>query len=280
MNPQSANPPVILAFGALDPSGSGGLQADIETAASLGCHCAPIATTLASAGAGITTDSNPIDATLLIAQARSVLDNMNIAAVKIGFLGSVSNIEAVHTILRDCPAAPVVAHPALYLWDREDPQQQDLPEAYLSLIVPLLHIGVFSLYEARVVANATDTVSTTAQAINSAGCNLTLITGTGPVHPTFQNSSYNEKGLVQHYYWEQEPPTCHGASSTLAMSTCAYVAHGGDAHTAITRAQEYTWQTMLASRNLGFGTRTPHRFFWADKNIELPTWLSDAQKSH
>lgn len=276
----SANPPIILSLGALDPSGSGGLQADIETAASLGCHCSPVATALASAGAGVNRESVAVDSTLLIAQARSVLENMRVAAVKIGFLGSVANAEAVHTILRDYPELPVVAHPALYLWDNDDSVQQDLPEAFQNLILPLLRIGVFSLYEARTVARESDTLATTALALASNGCDFTLITGTGTETPSFQNSLFSDKGLIQHYSWEQEPPTCHGASSTLATGTAAYLAHGGDPQMAVDQAQNYTWQTMCASRQLGFNTRTPHRLFWADKNIESPSSLPDTQKNH
>ncbi|WP_045858121.1 bifunctional hydroxymethylpyrimidine kinase/phosphomethylpyrimidine kinase [Teredinibacter purpureus] len=276
----NANPPIILSLGALDPSGSGGLQADIETAASLGCHCAPVVTSLSSAGAGSDIESTAVDSSLLITQARSVLDNMNVAAIKIGFLGSVANTEAVHTIIHALPSIPVVAHPALLLWDSDDEEQNDLPEAFFSLIVPQLKIGVFSLYEARTISRESDTLATTAQALTSNGCEYVLITGTGHDHPCFQNSSFNIKGLVQEYHWEQEPPTCHGASSTLAMSTCAYLAHGGTPQMSLNQAQNYTWQTMCASRELGFSIRTPHRFFWADKNIESSQDLPATKKSH
>jgi len=264
----SANPPVVLAFGALDPSGAGGLQADIETAASLGCHCAPVATTMTVAGADVRKETNATEAALVIAHARSILENMVVSAFKIGFLGSVANIEAVHTILRDYPNIPVIAHPALCLWDNEDAEQQDFPEAFFSLIVPQLSIGIFSLYEAREVSRQSDTINTTAQAITSNGCEFLLLTGTRQEQCAFQNSSFNQKGLIQHYVWEQEPPTCHGASSTMAMGTSAYIAHGADAIMAMNQAQNFTWQAMHASRDLGFGRRTPHRFFWADKNIE------------
>ncbi|WP_246439363.1 hydroxymethylpyrimidine/phosphomethylpyrimidine kinase [Teredinibacter franksiae] len=280
MNQGNSNPPIILAFSALDPAGAGGLQADIETAASLGCHCAPIATSLFAAGAGENTDAAPVDSTLLISQARSVLENMSIAAIKVGYLGSVVNVEAVHTILQDYPGIPVVAHPALILWDSDDEELQDLPDAFLSLIVPNINIGIFSLYEARTISQESDTLSTTAHAITSSGCDFALVTGTGTENPNFQNSIFNKKGLIQHYHWEQEPPTCHGASSTLAMSVCAYLAHGGDSLMAMNQAQNFTWQTMCASRELGFHARTPHRFFWADKNIESPQNLPAARKSH
>ncbi|TVZ40020.1 hydroxymethylpyrimidine/phosphomethylpyrimidine kinase [Alteromonadaceae bacterium 2753L.S.0a.02] len=280
MQRNQANPPIILTFAALDPSGSGGLQADIETAASLGCHCAPVATTLASVGAGTNLESTAVDSTLVISQARSVLENMRVSAIKIGFLGSVANTEAVHTILRDFPEIPVVAHPTLYIWDKHNDEQAGLPEALFSLIFPLTRIGLFSLYEARTLSRQSDTLATTAQAIASCGCEYMLITGTGADQPLFQNSSFSQKGLIEHYRWEQEPPICHGTSSTLAMSTAAYLAHSDDPLMSIQQAQNFTWQTIRAARQLGYDTSTPHRFFWADKNIESLDAMPAKTKNH
>ncbi|WP_145999192.1 bifunctional hydroxymethylpyrimidine kinase/phosphomethylpyrimidine kinase [Oceanicoccus sp. KOV_DT_Chl] len=36
-----ASTPVVLSINNLDPSGGGGISADIETLTSLGCHCTP-----------------------------------------------------------------------------------------------------------------------------------------------------------------------------------------------------------------------------------------------
>ncbi|WP_018414946.1 bifunctional hydroxymethylpyrimidine kinase/phosphomethylpyrimidine kinase [Teredinibacter turnerae] len=274
------NPPIILTFAALDPSGTGGLQADIETAASLGCHCAPVATTLVAEGVNSNAESHAVSSTLLISQARSVLENMNVATIKLGFLGSVANVEAVHTILRDYASIPVVAHPTLYIWDKMDEQQSGLADALFTLIFPLVKVGIFSVYEARVVSRQSDTIATTAQAIAGTGCEYTLITGTGEAQPNFRNSSYSQKGLVEHYNWEQEPPTCHGTSTTLTMSTAAYLAHSGDPLVAIQQAQNFTWQTIRAARPLGYATHTPHRFFWADKNIESCDKIPTKTKNH
>lgn len=264
----SANTPVILSFSALDPSGSGGIQADIETAASLGCHCAPIATAICTEGSTQNAETLAVDATIIIEQARSILEGMDVKAIKIGFLGSITNAEAVHSILRDYNHIPVVAHPVLCLWDNEATEQADLPSAFSTLILPLTSIANFSLYEAREVTQETDTIDATAHALISAGSHYVFITGTGRERQEFQNSLYGNKGLIKQYYWEQEPPTCHGSNSTLAMSTAAYLAHGGDEVQAIEQAQNFTWQAMRMSRQLGFGQRTPYRFFWADQNTE------------
>ncbi len=270
---KSHNPPIILTFSALDPSGSGGIQADIETAASLGCHCAPIITSLCTDGATQQTETIATDPTLIIQQARSVLESMQVRAIKIGYIGSTAIAEAVHSILSDYPSIPVILHPVLALWDDEIEEQADLPEALSSLILPLTSVACVSLYEARKISQEADTLETTAGAIVNLGCNYLLITSTGKERQAFQNSVFGERGLVRHYYWEQEAPHCHGSSTTLAMSIAAYMAHGSDEIHAIEQAQNFTWQTMRASRELGFEKSTPHRFFWADKNIETPDTL-------
>lgn len=277
---QPHSPPVVLSFSALDPSGSGGIQADIETTASLGCHCAPIVTSLCADGNTQDTETLATDPTILIQQARSVLENMDVKAIKIGFLGSVSIAEAIHSILKDYHHLPVVTHPVLNLWDDQSPEQMELPEVLSSLILPLSTLTCLSLYEARKIAQESDTIEATANALVATGCGNILITSTGKERKAFQNSLFGQRGLINNYYWEQEAPNCHGSSSTLATSIASYIAHGTDPIHAAEQAQNYTWQTMCASRELGFQNRTPHRLFWADKNIEAPEELPAAKHTH
>ncbi|MBX2857917.1 MAG: hydroxymethylpyrimidine/phosphomethylpyrimidine kinase [Cellvibrionaceae bacterium] len=277
---QGGNPPVILAFGALDPSGCGGIQADIETSASLGCHCAPVVTALCMEGGISSAETFAVESAVIIEQARSILEGMNVSAIKVGFLGSNHNIEAVHTILRDFCDIPVVSHPALSLWDSEDCEQQNFSNVFSELILPDTRIANFSLFEARQISREADTLNAVAQAIMSVGPGLALITGTGQETHAFQNSLYSESGLLKNYHWSQEPLSCHGSSSTLATSQAAYLAHGSDEISAIEQALNFTWRAVSASRELGFGKRTPHRFFWADKNIETPSDLPVSPKNH
>ncbi|PCK09202.1 MAG: hydroxymethylpyrimidine/phosphomethylpyrimidine kinase [Alteromonadaceae bacterium] len=280
MNESSANPPIVLTFSALDPTGCGGIQADIETASSLGCHCTPIVSALCADASRPEAALYPTDATIIIEQARSILKGMAVKAIKIGFLGSAANTEAVHSILRDYQDLPVISHPTLCLWDGQSDDSADFAEAYSTLILPMSNVAIFSVYEAIEVSQESDTVSTAASAIVSSGCERTLITGTGKHTKAFQNSLYGEKGLIQHYPWEQEPPSDHGSNSTLTTSIAAYMAHGFDAQQAVEHGLNYTWQAMRASRDLGFKKRTPHRFYWADKNIPPPGELPVEKHSH
>ena len=58
----SETPPVVLVFAANDPSGGAGLQADLLTLASMGCHPAPVLTALTVQDTRGVEDILPIDA--------------------------------------------------------------------------------------------------------------------------------------------------------------------------------------------------------------------------
>ncbi|MFL0810569.1 MAG: hydroxymethylpyrimidine/phosphomethylpyrimidine kinase [Agarilytica sp.] len=280
MSQPNANPPIVLSFSVLDPSGAGGIQASIETAASLGCHSAPVITAMCATGAAPNTETLATAPTLVIEQARSILDEMDVAAINVGFVGSLANAEAIHSILNDYDHIPAVSHPALCFLDEANAEHNDLIDAYNNLILPLSHIASFSLFEARKISHESDTVDTTAHVIVSSGCENIVITGTGKHTKAFQNSVFNTKGLVKNFYWEQEPANCHGSSSTLSMAMASYLAHGFEPAQAIEQAQNFTWQAMCASRDMGFGRRSPHRFYWADKNIKNSSNKPPSSTSH
>lgn len=280
MSQSSANPPIVLSFSVLDPSGAGGIQACIETASSLGCHSSPVVTANCATGAAPNTETLATAPTLIIEQARSVLEEMDVAAINVGFIASLATAEAIHSILNDYSHIPVVSHPALCFLDEANAEHNDIVEAYSNLILPLSEVSSFSLFEAREIAKESDTVDTTAHVIVSSGCDNVVITGTGKQTKAFQNSVFDSKGLVKDFYWEQEPANCHGSSSTLSMAMACYLAHGFEPAQAIEQAQNFTWRAMCASRDMGFGRRTPHRFFWADKNIDTSQSKPPSTASH
>ena len=76
--------PIVLTFGATDPSGGAGLQADILTIASMGCHPLTVVTAVTVQDTGGVDDILPIDAEWVSDQARAVLEDMPVAAFNIG----------------------------------------------------------------------------------------------------------------------------------------------------------------------------------------------------
>ena len=105
--------PKVMCFSGLDPNGSAGLQAALETLFSLGRHSIPIPTLL------IAQDTNDVrylqitGPNFLELQARPILNDTCINCFKIGVLGSVKTIETLHSILKNYPNTPIVLEPGL-----------------------------------------------------------------------------------------------------------------------------------------------------------------------
>jgi len=152
MNPGTGKIPIVLAFAGHDPSGGAGLQADIEAVASQGCHAATVVTALTVQDTQDVSGYTPVDSTLVIAQARSILEDMPVAVFKIGMLGSIENAEAVHTILMDYPEIPVVFDPVLASGNGTDLGGEDLIEVLQALLLPVTTILTPNGPEARALA--------------------------------------------------------------------------------------------------------------------------------
>ena len=82
-------PPLVMTFAASDPSGGSGMQADVLTLASMGCHPLTIVTALTVQDTLGVEGVFPVDSDLLSDQARCVLEDMTVDAFKIGLFGSV-----------------------------------------------------------------------------------------------------------------------------------------------------------------------------------------------
>lgn len=258
--------PVVMSLSSHDPSGSAGIQADIETAASLGCHCTPVITAITAKDTQAVKDIAPADTTLLIEQARAILEDMSVHAIKLGLLGSVENIEAIHTILRDYPDIPVVLDPVTTEFNSEVFNAAAVVAATRTLLLPLATIATPSAQEAHELAAEADTLDACAQSILETGCKYVLISGSKETADQYENSLYGGTRLMRRYQWPRIQTSSHGCSATLAASIACYLAHGLRMEDAVEQGQNFTWHAIAAGRRLGMGRNIPNRMHWADKN--------------
>jgi len=112
-DPSTESPPIVLTFAASDPSGGAGLQADVLTLASMGCHPLSVVTALTVQDTAGVEGVLAIDPEWVSDQARCLLEDMEVDAIKIGVLGSVENIAAIAEIVSDYPNVPLVLDPVL-----------------------------------------------------------------------------------------------------------------------------------------------------------------------
>ncbi len=263
MNEVVSSIPVVLALSGNDPSGGAGIQADIESLASHGCHCAPVITAITVQDTQDVKSYAPLDGNLIMEQARAVLEDMPVAAIKIGLLGSTDAVEAIHGVLQDYPDIPVILDPVLASGNGTSLTEDDVMEAMDSLLLPNVTVLTPNSIEARILAPEGDNLDACAMALLERGCEFVLITGTHENQPHVVNALYGNHRLLETYTWERLNGSFHGSGCTLAASIAGLIAQGLDPMSAIHEAQEYTWEALSHGYRVGMGQPLPNRLFWA-----------------
>jgi len=258
-----------MCFAATDPSGGAGLQADILTIASMGCHPLSVVTAITVQDTSGVDDVLAMDADWVIDQARAMLEDVPVAAFKIGLLGSVENIPAIAEVLADYPDVPLVLDPVLSSGRGDELADEDMLDAMRELLIPQTTIITPNSIEARRLAinedddNDDPSLEECAKRILAMGCEYVLITGTHEQTTKVTNTLYSERGVVRSDSWERLPGIYHGSGCTLASAIAALLAQDVDVPEAVKEAQEYTWQTLKSGFRPGMGQHIPDRLFWA-----------------
>src|SRR3984893_2966388 len=195
-------PPLVMTFAASDPSGGAGIQADILTLASMGCHPLSVLTAFTVQDTMGVEAVQAIDADWVADQARCLLEDMPIDAFKIGALGSVENIAAIAEILSDYPDVPLILDPVLASGRGDELASDEMMHALRELLRPQTTILPPNSMEARRLAEADEndeepSLSTCAQRLIETGCEFVLITGTHEATPQVINTLYGKAGVVR-----------------------------------------------------------------------------------
>jgi hydroxymethylpyrimidine/phosphomethylpyrimidine kinase len=262
-------PPIVLVFAASDPSGGAGLQADIMTLSSMGCHPLSVVTAVTIQDTTGVDDVSAIDADWVADQARCVLEDMPVAAFKIGVLGSLETIAAIAEVVSDYPEIPLVLDPVLASGRGDELASEEMVGAIRELLVPQTTIITPNSLEARRLAmndsNEEDDpdLAECARRLIASGCEYVLVTGTHENTPQVVNTLYGQEGVLRSDSWQRLPGSYHGSGCTLASAIAATIATGLGIADAVKDAQEYTWQTLKAAFRPGMGQHIPDRLFWA-----------------
>lgn len=250
-------------FSELDPTGGAGLAGDIEAIASVGCHAAPIVTAITIRDTRQLRSCRPLPAASLVEQARAVLEDVSVASFKIGLLGSVTAIETVHTIVADYPGTPVVLDPSCPATVALADADHELRDAMVSLLAPITTVVTPNSREARWLAPEADCLDASAQQLMSYGCEFVLITGSGETAHEIINTLYANQRQVKAFSWARLPGAFRGAGCTLAAALAGLLAQGGEPYSAIYQAQQFTFNSLSSSYQLGYGPQLLNRLFWA-----------------
>lgn len=255
--------PAVLSIAASDPTGGAGVQADLLTLASLGCHPLSVITALTAQDTTGVHGLLPIEPDWILRQARVLLADIPPAAIKIGVLGSARAVAAVAELLAEHPRTPVVLDPVLASGRGDPLSDSETVQALRSALLPRVTVATPNSVEVRRLALLPPHASlpACAEAVTGLGCNYVLVTGTHEPGERVTNTLYGADGMVREDHWPRLEGDYHGSGCTLASALAAMLARGLAMPEAAFAAEEFTWHALRAGFRAGSGQRLPDRFF-------------------
>lgn len=274
LNVQNQISSLILTFGVADPVGAIGIQADLATFSAMGCHGLPIITALLVSDTARVENIQAIDVDWMVDQARVILEDMPVAAFKVGAVGSIDNIPAIAEIVSDYPDIPLILDPFITALSGQDGDDDGKLIAIRELLIPQTTLMLASAVELNRLAETWreptphDTLQPDAMRIIDMGCEYLFVTGVpGKTHEVV-NTLFDDSGVIRRDSWQRLPGSFSGAGSTLSAAICAMLANELDISEAVSKAQEFTLAALAHAQRLGMGKLVPNRYFWTRETGE------------
>jgi len=261
---KSGSRPTVLVFAGLDPTGGAGIQADIETLASLKVHALPIVTCLTVQNSENVKQVQNVDVQLLQQQVDVLVKDIAVHAIKVGLLFNSENINLVSNTLKALSSIPVIFDPILKaggganLTD-DSTDIDNIIKQMREQIIPYTTIITPNSSEARLLTGEQD-LDDCAKALITLGCENVLITGEHEKDPDkIKNVLYtNQNSLC--FDWPRLPHQYHGSGCTLASAISAYLVNGESVTNAVQQAQSFTNSALQNAVKLGQHQYHPNRF--------------------
>jgi hydroxymethylpyrimidine/phosphomethylpyrimidine kinase len=278
-----ASPACVIVFNANDPSGAGGISADVTTIASVGAHALAVVTGAYARDTAEIFDHFAFDEETVAEQARAILEDVPVQVIKVGFVGSPENLSTIAEIAADYADVPVVAYmPNLSWWDEG---QIDLYlDAFRELLLPQTtvlvgnHSTLWRWLLPEWSSDRSPTARDIAKAASEMGVPYTLVTGIPLPDQFLDNVLATPQAVLGSEKFERFEAVFSGAGDTLSAALAALVASGSDLAAAATEALGYLDRCLDGGFRPGMGNVIPDRLFWAQPEGEAePLTEEEAQ---
>lgn len=263
-----ADPVCVLSFNACDPCGASGLTADITTIASVGGHPLAVVTGTYVRDTNRVFDHHRLDDEWVAEQARTVLEDLPVRAIKVGFVGSPEILATIAEISTDYPDIPIVSYmPDLSWWD--DDQMEQYLDAFQELLLPQTSVLVGNhgtLWRWLLPDwehSRPPTARDLAMAAQDKDVPFVLVTGMPLPGQFVDNVLSSPETVLGNSKFELFDGSFIGAGDTLSAALAALLATGNDLGAAADEALEYLDRCLDHGFRPGMGHFLPDRMFWA-----------------
>ncbi|HKU21409.1 MAG TPA: bifunctional hydroxymethylpyrimidine kinase/phosphomethylpyrimidine kinase [Terriglobales bacterium] len=254
-------PPVVLTIAGFDPSSGAGITADIKTIAAHGCYGVACITALTVQSTQGVSRVEALPARLVSETLKELSRDVEIAAVKIGMLGSADVVAAVCDFLEPGKPANVVLDPILRSSSGARLLEPKGEKLMGERLLPLATVITPNLDEATALSGVAVTnleeMKAAALRLHELGALNVVVTGGHLDKATDLLSFTHPNGGIQTQVFKaerQRSRSTHGTGCAFASALACHLAHGRGLPEAVLLAKAYVAAAITHAQPLGRGT--------------------------
>lgn len=263
-------PLVALTIAGVDSAGGAGIHADLRTFAALGLHGASVVAVLTAQSTAAVHAVHVVPCDFVAAQLDAVLGDLDVRAVKTGFLGCAETVAVVASAAAEGRLPDLVVDPVLVGADGSPLLADEVRRAYLERLLPharvltpnRLEAGLLLGRELRTVAD----MAAAAEELHRLGPAAVVVKG-GDAEDEGDRSVdvlATEAGVQRLALPRVDTGNDHGSGCSFAAATAGRLARGDDVEDAVAAAKLFVHRALDGARGwrLGAGHGPIDAFGW------------------
>lgn len=260
--------PAMLSVAGSDPSGGAGIQADLKTATALGVYGGAVLTSLTAQNTRGVTGIHPVPAEFVVQQYEAVVTDLDVAALKIGMLGTADVVTALADAIVRHPVPAVVLDPVMVATSGDRLVPEDAIDAIRERLLPLATLVTPNLPEAAALAGTDlpadqDAMTDAAERLRALGADAALVKGGHSDGPEATDILVDADGVAAFADARVDTPNTHGTGCTLSSAIASLLTYPMPLRGAIGEAKRFLTGALHAGAEWSIGAgRSPVNHLW------------------
>lgn len=258
----------VLTIAGFDPSGGAGVLADIKTFAAFGCFGVAAITSLTSQNTRGVFATFHQPSKVFRAQLAPLLDDFEIAAVKIGMLPTVELIEVVIELLGSQTLPNIVLDPVLQSSSGFALMDGEAQKMLLEKVLPMTDVVTPNLNEVNILLGKKPTtieeMQDAAQVLSrqfSQHKKVAVLVKGGHLPNEATDTLFDGDALHSFTGKKLASLHTHGTGCTLSSALASLLAQNCALSKAVERAKNYVTEAIIKAPQLGHGAGPMNHFF-------------------
>jgi len=253
---------VALTIAGSDPSGGAGIQADLKTFHQFGVYGAAVITLITVQNTRTVSAVRVLDADLVEAQVRAVVDDLPVRAAKTGALGDAAVVERVGQLARGF-AFPLVVDPVMISKHGAPLIAEEARAALMEQLLPACALVTPNLHEAAALSGmdvaSIDEMKEAARRIHGR-CGAAVLVKGGHLEGDAVDVLFHSGHFEMYAAPRTETVHTHGTGCTYSSAITAGLALGLALPEAVGRAKRFVTAAIRTAPGLGGGCGPVNHF--------------------